>query len=45
MSGGFSNLSRAVGEPGSSGAHELMQNDVAHLTESARRPMDGCAGI
>ena len=42
--GGFLILSRAVGEIGSSGARLPMQNDLAHLTESARLPMDGCAG-
>ena len=41
----FSNLSRAVDELESSGVLQSMQNDLAHLTESARRPMDGCAGI
>ena len=44
VSGGFSNLSQAVGELESSGARQSMQNDLAHLTESARLPMDGCAG-
>ena len=44
VSGGFSNLSRAVGELGSSGAHQSMQNDLAHLTESARLHIDGFGG-
>ena len=44
VSGDFSNLSRAVGELGSSGARQSMQNDLAHLTESARLPIEGCAG-
>ena len=44
VSGGFLNLSRALGELGSSGAHQSMQNDLAHLTESARFPMNVCAG-
>ena len=44
VSGGFSNLSRAVGELENSGARQSMQNDLAHLTGSARLPMDGCAG-
>ena len=43
MSGEFSNLSRAVGEIESSGAHQSMQNDLAHFTESARLPIEGCA--
>ena len=45
VSGGFSNLSRAMGDLESSCARESMQNDLAHLTESARLPMNGCAGI
>ena len=44
VSDGFSNLPRAVGELGSSGARQSMQNDLAHLTESARLPIEGCAG-
>ena len=44
VSGGFSNLSRAVGELENCGARESMQNDLAHLTESARLSMDVCAG-
>ena len=43
LSGGFSNSSQAVGELESSGAHLSMQNDLAHLTESARLPISGCA--
>ena len=41
MSGEVSNLSRAVGEISSSGAHLSMQNDLAYLTESARFPIRG----
>ena len=44
VSDDFSNLSGAVGELGSSGAHQSMHNDLVHLTETARLPMDGCAG-
>ena len=44
VSGGFSNLSRAVDELGSSGARQSTQNDLAHPTESARLPIEGCAG-
>ena len=44
VSGGFSNLSQAVSELGGSGAQQSMQNNLAHLTEGARLPMDGCAG-
>ena len=44
MSGGFLDLSRAVSELEGSGARQSMQNNPAHLTVSARRPMDGCAG-
>ena len=40
----FSILSRAVGELESSGARQSMQNDLAHLSESARLPINGCAG-
>ena len=43
VSGGFSKLPRAVGELGSSGALQSMQNDLAHPTESARLPIEGCA--
>ena len=43
VSGGFSKLSQALGELESSGAHQSMQNDLAHLTESARLPISGCA--
>ena len=43
VSGGFSNLSRAVGELESSGARQSMQNDLAHPTESARLPIEACA--
>ena len=43
VSDGFSNLSRAVGEIEISGAHLSMQNDLAHLTESARLSVSGCA--
>ena len=43
VSGRFSNLSRAMGDLESSGASESMQNDLAHFTVSARRPMNGCA--
>ena len=43
VSDGFSNLSRAVGEPGSSGAHQSMQNDLEYFTESARLPVSGFA--
>ena len=41
---GFSNLSRALGELGSSGARQLMQKHFAHLTESAKLPIEICAG-
>ena len=44
VSDGFSNLPRAVGELGSSGARQSMQNDLAHLAESARLPIEGFAG-
>ena len=43
-SDGFSKLPRAVGELGSSGALQSMQNDLAHPTESARLPIERCAG-
>ena len=43
VSDGFSKLSRAVDELGSSGALQSMQNDLAHPTESARLPIEGCA--
>ena len=36
VSGGFSNLSRAVDKLEGSGARQSMQNDLAHLSESAR---------
>ena len=45
VSGGFSNFSRAVGELEGSGARQSMQNEHARLTESARRSIDGYAGI
>ena len=44
VSGGFSDLSRAVSELKRSGARLSMQNHLVNLTESARRPMDGCVG-
>ena len=44
VSDGFPNLSRSMGDLESSGAGESMQNDLAHLTESARLPIEGCAG-
>ena len=44
VSDGFSNLSGAVDELGSSGARQSMRNDLAHLTESVRHPIEGCAG-
>ena len=44
VSGGFSNLSRSMGDLESSGAGESMQNDLAHLTKSAILHMDGFAG-
>ena len=44
VSGGFSKLSQAVSELESSDARQSMQNDLAHRTERARFPMDGCAG-
>ena len=40
---GFSNLSRDLGELQSPRAHLSMQNDLAHLTESAGLPISGCA--
>ena len=42
--GRFPTLSRAVGEIESSSARQSTQNDLAHLTESARLPTNGCAG-
>ena len=44
VSGGFSNLSQPDGELKSSVACHSTQNDLAHLTESAKLPMDGFAG-
>ena len=43
VSDDFSNSPRAVGELGSSYARLSMQNDLAHSTESARLPIEGCA--
>ena len=43
VSDGFSNLSPAVGVPERSGARQSTQNHLAHLTESARLAINGCA--
>ena len=42
VSGGFSKLFQALGELESSGAHQSMQNDLAHLTESAGLAINCC---
>ena len=44
-SGRFPDSSRAVDEREISCASQSTQNDLAHLTESARLPTKGCAGI
>ena len=39
----FSKLFQALDELESSVAHQSMQTDLAHLTESAGLPISGCA--
>ena len=41
----FFRIYLSMGDRDSSGAGESMQNDLAHLTESARLHMDGFAGV
>ena len=44
VSGVFFRIYLSMGDLDSSAAGESMQNDLAHLTESARLHMDGFAG-
>ena len=43
VSDSFSNLSRSVGQLESSAARNSTQNNIAHLTETARLARNGCA--